>query len=151
MHGDHIRYRRGYKYQLSNDYRVQTSILPGFDVETEFVQIDRAGVLAIRHGYAWDGPSNPLYRFLPMFIRKWFLKSFMRGSLVHDALAGLMRDYYIDSDAWLTAINRELQKICIEDGMWRIRAWCVFVGVQYLNTHSWAKWGDGGKPLCDAP
>jgi hypothetical protein len=141
MKGDRIRYRSGYKYQLVNDYRVQTSIMPGFDIETEFVELDRSGVLTIRHGYAWDGPSGPTLD----------TKNFMRGSLVHDALAGLMRDFYISRDAWFTAINRELQKICIEDGMWRLRAWWVFVGVEYIGGKSWVRWGDGGKRLCDAP
>jgi hypothetical protein len=141
MKGDRIRYRSGYKYQLVNDYRVQTSITPGFDIETEFVELDRAGVLTIRHGYAWDGPSDPTLD----------TRTFMRGSLVHDALAGLMRDYYIGREAWFTAINRELRKICIEDGMWRIRAAWVFVGVEYLGGRKWTRWGDGGKRLCDAP
>jgi hypothetical protein len=141
MTGDRIRYRRGYKYQIVNDYRVQTDIRPDHDIETEFVQLDRAGVLTIRHGYAWDGPSGPTFD----------TADFMRGSLVHDALAGLMRDFYISRNAWFTATNRELQKICIEDGMWRIRAWWVFIGVEYLGGKSWAKWGDGGKPLCEAP
>lgn len=75
----------------------------------------------------------------------------MRGSLVHDALAGLMRDYYIGRFAWFTAINRELQRICIEDGMSRIRAWSVFIGVEYLGGRKWVRWGDGGKKLCEAP
>jgi len=139
--GDRIRYRRGYKYQLVNDYRVQTEIMPGFDVETEFVELDMSGVLTIRHGYAWDGPSGPAFDTV----------NFMRGSLVHDALAGLMRDIYISRDTWFTPTNRELQKICIEDGMWRVRAWWVFIGVQYLGGRSWVRWGDGGKRLCEAP
>jgi hypothetical protein len=141
MKGDRIRYRRGYKYQLVNDYRVQTNILPGYDIETEFVQLERAGVLTIRHGYSWDGPSGPTVD----------TANFMRGSLVHDALAGLLRDLYLDRSVWFTPINRELQKICIEDGMSRIRAIGVFVGVEYLGGRSWVQWGDGGKPLCEAP
>jgi hypothetical protein len=151
MQGDRIRYRSGYRFQLVNDYRVQTSILPGFDVETEFVELNCAGILTIRHGYAWDGPSDPIIWFMPKFIRKYLLRKFMRGSLVHDALAGLMRDYYIGRFAWFTAINRELKKICIEDGMWRVRAWAIFVGVEHLGGKSWVKWGGGGKELCDAP
>ena len=141
MTGDRIRYRRGYKYQLVNDYRVQTSIMPGSDIETEFVQLDRSGVLTIRHAYAWDGPSGPTFDSA----------NFMRGSLVHDALAGLMRDGYIERCTWFTPFNRELQKICIEDGMWRLRAWCVFIGVEYLGGRSWVQWGDAGKKLCEAP
>ena len=141
MTGDRIRYRRGYKYQLVNDYRVQTDIRPDYDVETEFVQLDRAGALTIRHGYAWDGASGPTLD----------TANFMRGSLVHDALAGLMRDGYLERSTWFTPVNRELRKICIEDGMWRIRAVWVFIGVEYLGGKSWAKWGDGGKRLCEAP
>ena len=141
MKGDRIRYRAGYKYQLVNDYRVQTNILPGYDIEAEFVQLDRTGVLTIRHGYAWDGPSGPTFDSA----------NFMRGSLVHDALAGLLRDAYLERDKWCTAINRELRRICIEDGMSRIGAWAVFVGVEYLGGRSWVRWGDGGKPLCEAP
>lgn len=151
MRGDRIRYRSGYKYQLVNDYRVQVDIMPDYDIETEFVQLDRSGVLTIRHGYALDGPSNPIYRFLPRFILRRLLKRFMRGALVHDVLAQLMRDSYLDREKWFTAINRELQKICIEDGMSRIRAAAVFVGVQYLGGRSWVRWGDGGKKLCEAP
>ena len=141
MKGDRIRYRRGYKYQLVNDYRVQTDIRPGYDIETEFVGLSLAGVLTIRHGYAWDGPSGPTVD----------TRNFMRASLVHDALAGLLRDAYLERDQWFIAINRELRKICLEDGMSRARAWAVFVGVEYLGGRSWVRWGDGGKPLCEAP
>ena len=141
MRGDRIRYRKGYKYQLVNDYRVRVDVIPEYDIETEFVQLDRAGILTIRHGYAWDGPSGPTFD----------TANFMRGSLVHDALAGLLRDTYLDRSVFFTAINRELQKICLEDGMWRVRAWWVFIGVEYLGGKSWVQWGDGGKKLCEAP
>ena len=141
MKGDRIRYRRGYKYQLVNDYRCRVDIVPDYDIETEFVQLDRSGVLTIRHGCAWDGPSGPTFDSA----------NFMRGSLVHDALAGLMRDAYLEREMWFTPVNRELQKICIEDGMLRVRAWWVFIGVEYLGGKSWSRWGDGGKKLCEAP
>ena len=141
MTGDRIRYRSGYKYQLCTDYRVRVDIVPDYDIETEFVQLDRSGVLTIRHGYAWDGPSGPTFD----------TRNFMRGSLVHDALAGLLRDAYLPRTTWFAAINKELRKICMEDGMWRLRAWWVYLGVQYLGGKSWVQWGDGGKTLCDAP
>jgi hypothetical protein len=141
MKGDRIRYRRGYKYQLVNDYRVRTDIRPDYDIKTEFVQLERSGVLTIRHGYAWDGPSGPTFD----------TANFMRGSLVHDSLAGLMRDAYLEREKWFAPVNRELQKICIEDGMWRTRAVWVFIGVEYLGGKSWVQWGDGGKKLCEAP
>ena len=141
MKGDSIRYRRGYKYQLVNDYRCQTAIIPDCDIETELVQLDHTGLLTIRHGYAWDGPSGPTFD----------TPNFMRGSLIHDALAQLCRDLYIDRSTWSTAINLELQKACVEDGMSPIRAWWVFVGVEHLGGDSWLRWGDGGKKLLNAP
>ena len=141
MIGDRIRYRSGFKYQLVNDYRVRVDIFPDYDILTEFIELDRSGALTIRHGYAWDGPSGPTFDS----------SSFMRGSLVHDALAQLIRDAYLDIEKWFTPINQELRKICIEDGMWSIRAWWVFIGVEYLGGKSWVRWGDGGKRLCEAP
>ena len=151
MTGDRIRFRQGYRFQLVNDYCVVTDIRPDYLIEAEFFQLDPNGVLTIRHGYAWDGPSDPFLWILPAFIRWRFLRKFMRGSLVHDVLAQLLRDAWLERDKWFTAINRELEKICIEDGMCRIRARCVFVGVQYLGGRSWVKWGDGGKKLQEAP
>ena len=141
MKGDTIKYRTGYKYWLANDYKVRTDIVPGVDIVTEFIELTRDGALTIRHGYAWDGASGPTLD----------TANFMRGSLVHDALAGLMRDGYLERSTWFTPVNRELRKICIEDGMWRIRAVWVFIGVEYLGGKSWVQWGDGGKHLLVAP
>jgi hypothetical protein len=152
MTGDRIRYRLGYRFQLINDYRVRVDVFPDHDIETEMIMMDRSGVLTIRHGFAWDGPSDPfLWLPMPRRVRRWLLRKFMRGSLVHDALAQLMRDAWLERDRWFKPINRELQKICIEDGMWRLRALCVFLGVQYLGGKRWTRWGDGGKHLCEAP
>lgn len=151
MRGDRIRYKTGYRYQLVTDYHVQLShVRPEIDIITEYIDLDRTGVLTIRHMYAWDGPSNPIYRFLPRFILYLMLKRFMRGSLVHDVLAQLMRDGYLNS-GYFTNINKELKTICIEDGMRRIRAAAVFIGVEYLGGKKWTQWGDGGKHLREAP
>ena len=142
MKGDRIRYRSGYKYQLVNDYRVQLiHIRPDSDIVTEFLELDRTGLLLIKHGYAWDGPSGPTFD----------TKNFMRGSLVHDALAQLVRDGYLDKDKFFTLMNKELKDICIEDGMSCIRAAWVFAAVEYCGD-SWCKPGsDGGKRLITAP
>lgn len=152
MRGDRIRYRSGYRFQLVNDYRCRVDIYPDADIATEMIELTRDGVLLVRHFYAWDGPSDPiLWIPMPTRVRKWLLRKFMRGSLVHDALAQLCRDGYIDRVRWFTAINNELRKICLEDGMWRIRACLIYIGVQYLGGKSWVNWGDGGKKLCEAP
>ncbi len=76
-----IRYRSGYKYQLVDDYSVKVRVKPDENISTEFIALDKDGVLKMNQGYAWDGPSGPTID----------TKNFMRGSLVHDALYQLMR------------------------------------------------------------
>lgn len=114
----YIKYRKGYKYQLAEDYLIQTIIRPEREYRTEYIVLAPTGLLIIKKGYAWDGASGPTID----------TKSSMRGGLVHDALYQLMRMGLIDTS------NRDyadelLRKICIEDGMWRIRAnvWWTFV------------------------
>ena len=81
-----IFYCRGYKYQLDQTYVVQVSIKPRADIITEWIKLNRDGMLAIMDGYAWDGPSGPTID----------TKNFMRGSLVHDALYQLMREGHLE-------------------------------------------------------
>jgi hypothetical protein len=119
-----ISYRSGYKYQLAATY---THTLPAefqpylFNCEDEFLSI-RNGCLVIAHGYAWDGPSGPTID----------TKNFMRGSLVHDALYQLMRQGVIPRRC-KDAADRELQRMCIEDGMSSIRAWWVLTGLEQFG------------------
>lgn len=70
-----IKYRDGYKYQLSEDYQTVIEIKPVEFILTEYIRLDIDGTLSIKEGYAWDGPSGPTVD----------TKNFMRGSLVHDA------------------------------------------------------------------
>ena len=120
MAGSHIRYRSGYKYQLVNDYSVTVTINPDENIPTEYITLDKDGVLKIKRGYAWDGPSGPTID----------TKNFMRGSLVHDALYQLMRQEKLSKDRWREEADLELKRICLEDGMSRIRAWWVHRGVR---------------------
>ena len=75
-----IRYRAGYKYQLAETYVARVPIL-GYAGETPWLSLDAEGMLTIRAGYAWDGPSGPTLDTASM----------MRGSLIHDALYQLLR------------------------------------------------------------
>ena len=115
-----IYYKDGYKYQLDKDYTVQTEIIPGYDILTKFIELTLEGVLTVRAGYAWDGASGPGID----------TKNIMRGSLVHDALYQLSRQEYLSGASRLQA-DLELKKICLEDGMSRIRAWWVYKGVRW--------------------
>jgi hypothetical protein len=115
-----IAYNGGYKYQLKKTHTVAIEIQPSEAIHTEYVDLDCDGSLTMQKGYAWDGPSGPTIDTL----------SFMRGSLVHDALYQLMREECLDHDIYREAADRILQRICIEDGMCRIRAWWVYHAVR---------------------
>lgn len=131
-----IRYRAGYKYQLVEDYFYHTSIT-GYTVQDEYIQLTPAGMLTIAAGYAWDGPSGPTID----------TKTFMRGSLVHDALYQLMRDQKISEDH-RDAADQILYDICRADGMNIVRAWMVKKAVNWFGSSS----ADGNPyPVQEAP
>lgn len=115
----YIKYRSGYKYQLVEKYAVDISIAPEQNIHTEFIELDVEGKLVIKKGYAWDGPSGPTID----------TSNFMRGALVHDALYQLMRNKLVDQ-TFRDEADEELKRICLEDGMSRLRAWLVHRGVR---------------------
>lgn len=123
-----IWYRAGYEYQLASDYVVKVAVEPLEPIVAMFLELTTAGVLLIRAGYAWDGPSGPALD----------TKNFMRGSLVHDALYQLMREGHLAPARWRAVADAELRRICREDGMSAIRAWWVYQGVRF-----------GGGPAAD--
>ena len=122
---EHIYYRDGYKYQLVASYEIKTSIHPGKDVDTDYITLDINGNLTIKKGYAWDGPSGPTID----------TPSFMRGSLIHDALYQLIREELVDF-SWRKEADKELVRICKEDGMSALRAWWIYQGVRFGGRNS---------------
>lgn len=126
-----------YKYQLVQDYNFD--IAQGYNlkqkhnVDTDFIALTTAGQLTIKNCYAWDGPSGPTID----------TKSFMRGSLVHDALYQLMRSKDLDYVTQREAADDLLRDICKDDGMWRFRAWYVHQAVR--------KFGEGAARPSPAP
>ena len=136
---DTIKYRDGYRYQLAETYGIMVDIQhkDTFDVNTEYVDLNCKGLLWIKAGYAWDGPSGPtkwICDRTPKWLRNWILKTILRGSLVHDALYQLIRQGYLNSfdDCidYREKADKELKRICLEDGMSKIRAWWVYRGVR---------------------
>ena len=112
-----IEYKIQGGYQLHADYTVQTPLRPK-DIVTEdddYCVLTKDGVLSIRKGYVWDGPSTGPFKSLSS------TKTFMRPSLVHDAMHQLARQ-----NLWFRAYKSKfddlLQAQCIEDGMWKRRA-----------------------------
>jgi len=106
-----IQYRDGYKYQLAKEYQHVTDIF-GFEIDTEFIALNKTGLLTIKRGYAWNGASGPTVD----------TKSSIRGSLVHDALYQLMG---IDHRLYPFRLYADelFHLICREDGMGAIRSW----------------------------
>jgi hypothetical protein len=122
---EYIRYRnRKYKYQLVEDYSVLTPVI-GHHIDQPFFILRDDGTLTIKAGYAWDGPSGPTID----------TPTFMRGSLVHDVFYQMMRERLISVDYKLAA-DELLYRICLEDGMNRIRAHYVFEAVQRFGDSS---------------
>jgi hypothetical protein len=122
-----IQYAEGYKYQLRRTYVDTIGIKPAHDIRTAYIDLTVDGVLTIRGGYAWDGPSGPTID----------TDTFMRGSLVHDALYQLMREGHLDMDQRQPA-DQILRDICQADGMWMPRRWWVYHGLRF-----------GGGPAAD--
>ncbi len=114
-----IKYKSGYKYQLSETYTVQTDIKPDSDVGNSWVKLTQSGLLTVSKHYAWDGASGPTVD----------TKTVMRGSLVHDALYQLMREQLLEAK-WRGPADKLLKQMCMEDGMWGWRAAWIYRGVR---------------------
>ena len=126
-----IQYKAGFKYQLAEDYMIPNTglMLPGnVPVETTYITIWPTGSLLIKKHYAWDGPSGPTID----------TKTFMRGSLVHDAIYQLIRMEILPMNPSREVADDLLYSICIEDGMWPVRAWWVYKALRW-----------GGGPAAD--
>jgi len=116
-----IHYKSGYHYQLVEDYIVDIPIKPKQDISTYYISLSTAGRLTVWFGYCWDGPSGPT----------WDTRTFMRGSLVHDALYQLMREGHLNPDIYRIQADDLLRAHCKEDGMNFIRAWYVCLAVKW--------------------
>jgi len=107
---DYIEYRRGYKYQLHTDYLTCLSFGPRDDIKTHWITFLSDRTFSIKKGYAWDGMSGGMVD----------TESSMRGSLIHDALYGLLRQNFLPM-TMRSEVDDELKRICGVDGMWRWR------------------------------
>ena len=140
-----ISYKDGYKYQLTQDVVitlpwVTSDSMWQTKVSVPFLTLGPLGILTIRAGYAWDGPSGPTID----------TKDFMRASLVHDALYQLLRQGYLGrsvSSAWRKHADKLLRQMCIEDGMPKWRAAYAYWAVRNFGWSS----SENKKPVHTAP
>lgn len=102
---------KGYKYRLKEDFFIYLPELLNYSIQTPYIQVKPNGHMMITEEYAWDGASGPTID----------TKSSMRGSLVHDALAQLMRMGLLPA-SFRKVSDAILERINLEDGMWPVRA-----------------------------
>ena len=124
-----IKYRRlkPYKYRLETNAVIQT----GLDIKRRFYapfgHLSEGGRLWLREGYAWDGASGPAID----------TRTILRGSLAHDALYQMLRLGVLPESMWKDC-NDVLYRLCLEDGMSKIRAswvrWAVGTWIAKRNT-----------------
>lgn len=117
----YVRKRKLYKYRTTKDWECYTGIHGAPTDVLPWVVLRTDGVLWIRRGYAWDGPSGPT-----VDTRNW-----MRPSLVHDALYQLMREGQGVLDyTYRYQVDRLMYRMLLEEGMSRFRAWYSYQAVR---------------------
>jgi len=119
-----------YKYELLEDYYIQTDLRPRQNRigANNFVELHINGVLLIKRGYCFDGTSGPT----------WDTETTMRAGLVHDVMDQLMREGKI----WFGNVDyadKLFRQILLEDGTNKFRAWYYFKGVSNWFAHRSAK------------
>ncbi len=125
-----IRFRevKKYKFQLMESCSFNIDLHPEKDIfipskpGRAFIYLSSGGRLTVFSGYAWNVPGGALVG----------AASFMRASLVHNALYQLMRRRAI-SDEYRLYADRLLRKMCREDGLGRIGAWLVYCAVRWFG------------------
>jgi len=133
-----IRYRGGYKYVLVQD-AMEEIYIRGYACANHFINLEPDGIMTIRRGYAWDGPSGPTLDD----------RSNMRGSLFHDAVYQLIREELLPPECQYAA-DKMLRNMCREDGMSAFRAWYYFEGVHWFGKNSCHP-GNIAHPVMEAP
>lgn len=114
-----MRYTSGFKYQLAEDFYIQTDIRPEVPARFLFVELNTEGMLLIRKGWAWDGASGPT----------WDSQSSRVAAMVHDALYGLIKRELL-AKHHKDAADKLFYDLLIEGGMWKWRAKLWYDGVK---------------------
>lgn len=120
-----IAYKQGYKYQLSEDYKITLDFSPTYNICTDYINFSLTGKLTILKGYAWDGASGPAID----------TKDILRASLVHDALYQLIRQQFL-SYSLRDKVDILFKNLCLDDGMIGIRAWYVHKAVKHFGQYA---------------
>jgi hypothetical protein len=133
-----LEWTEGYKYRTAKTYWMFVNIFPFEEIQLGRITLTVEGLLIIDRGYSWDGPSGITID----------TKSFMPGSIIHDAGYELLRcpaklldrkcDIVRDGvtihsaahDQVREEFDRLLKELCLADGMWEFRAGYVYKAVR---------------------
>lgn len=111
-----------FKYKLTEDYFID---LPekfrSHYINTPFIKLHKTRLYIIK-GYRWDGPSGPTLD----------VRSFMRGSLIHDALYQLIREGRLEKRLRRDA-DKLLRSHCREDGMNWLYSYVVYKALRLFG------------------
>ena len=118
-----MKYRsiKPWKYELLESETTPVAIIRAERILTDYIDLDN-GHLTVYSRYAWDGPSGPTFD----------TKTFMRGSLFHDALCQLIGEGLLDKK-YRKYADKLLRQHCLEDGMSKFRAWYVYQSVRLYS------------------
>lgn len=109
-----------YKYKTTQPLVFKTELRPAEDIVHPYFTISKDGTVSVPAGYAWDGPSGPAID----------TKNFMRGSLAHDIPYQANQLCLPLPSDWKEKTDKTLQRMCLEDGMTKLRAWWVYTSVK---------------------
>lgn len=115
-----VKYKKGYKYQLSESFEFMIPRRAGKNYDSHWITFREDGLLTIREGYAWDGPSGPTFD----------TPNTMTPSLVHDALYQLMRMGLLPQSKRSYA-DELMRVMLIERGMSWFRAWAWYHSLRW--------------------
>lgn len=114
-----------FKYKLEEDYSIDLPEEFFSDyINTQYIKLSKTRLYILK-GYRWDGPSGPTLD----------TQSFMRGSLVHDAIYQLIREKRLS-----LTLRREADKLlrdhCREDGMSWWYSYVVYKAVRLFGARA---------------
>lgn len=134
-----MKYRKGYKGIVAEDFSYQTGWFVGKDIKTDLIELTRTGRLTIKKGYASDFCSGATID----------RRTTRHAGVIHDAICQLIRLGLLEPK-YLQRGNELFKKVLLEDGCWKITAEAYYLFVSRLGKFA-ARPGYEPYPILEAP
>ena len=112
-----IRFKEGYRYQMTRNTQWQTNIFAPATIVHKYYSLSAQGVLTINEGFAWDGATS---------CPEWLVPP--ECSVVHDALCQILRTELLPYDVYASWIHSLLRSM-VQARRGALVAWAVFKAV----------------------